>query len=167
MVSNRDLQRLAEESAKLNDLTDNLNELIIRTEKEIFKASPGFAFFGKRLPHEDDRWGNVIHRIGWCKYADKDQVMLDRKGHRVLSDMPRWQLVLVCENKVDVDPEVINEPHTCLEHTNVVCAITKCSRDIRLFVYEHLAEFVNDLTEEVMRKSEMIKGLCDKSIKLV
>lgn len=155
MVSTRDLQRLAEESAKLNDLTDNLNELILETEKKIYKASPGFAFFGRRLHHEDDRWGNVIHRIGWCKFADKDD------------EKVRWQLVLVWENKVDIDPDVINEPHTCLEYTNVICAITKCTRDLRLFAYEHLSEFVKDLTEEVMRKSEMIKGLCDKSIKLV
>jgi len=154
MVSNRDLQRLAEESAKLNDLTDNLNELIIRTEKEIFKASPGFAFFGKPLHEQDDRWSNIIHRIGWCKYADKDEKV-------------RWQLVVVWENTTDIDPDVLKEPHTSLEHTNVAGAITKCSRDIRLIVYEHLSEFVSDLTDEVIRKAEMIKGLCDKSIKLV
>ena len=145
MVSNCDLQRLAEESTKLNDLTDNLNELIFRTEKEIFKASPGFAFFGKPLHHTDDRWDNVIHRIGWCKFADKDD------------EKVRWQLVLVWENTLDIDPDVIKEPHTSLEHTNVAYAITKCSRDIRLMVYEHLSEFVSDLTDEVIHKAEMIK----------
>jgi hypothetical protein len=151
MVSNYDLQRLAEESTKLNNLTDNLNELIIRTEKEIFKASPGFAFFGKPLIHQDDRWGDAIHRIGWCKFADKDEKV-------------RWQLVLVWENKDDIDPEFFNEPHTSLKHTNVICAITKCGRDVRLAVYEHLSEFVHDLTKEVKRKAETIKVLYDKSI---
>jgi hypothetical protein len=148
MVSSH-LLRLAEESAKLNDLTDNVNELILDTEKKIFKASPGFAFFGRPLHHEDDRWGgNVVYRIGWCRHADKDEKV-------------RWQLVTVWENQDSAD----NEPHTLLEHVNVACALTKCSRDLRLLAYEHLTDFVSDLTEEVMRKSKRIEGLCDSSRK--
>lgn len=157
MVQADVLVRLAEESAKLNNLTDNLNVLIKETENKIYKASPGFAFFGKALCIADDRWKkekntDAIYRIGWCKHAHKEDTKV------------KWQLVLIWEYAVD--PEDLEEykysTHTDFRRVHVVRPIVECNREIRLLAYDYLSEFISDLTEEIERRVDQISDLSEK-----
>jgi len=154
MVRSSSLQRLAAESAKLNSLTDNLNDLIKETEKKIFEANPGFAFFSRVLEHDIYRRyakGENVLRFGWCKYAEHNEVK------------PRWQLVLASQD-ISEFPEEYGELSkafscSCLSVVHVICSVTDCSRELRLAVYENLPEFIDAFAQEVACKVTTIQGL--------
>jgi hypothetical protein len=150
MVSAKKLQRFAEVSKKFNEATDSLNVLIKNVEKSLYEASPGFAFFSRPLTLTDDRWhkeGKGVNRIGWCKFADKDDTRV------------RWQLVLVYEHvEEDEDFEIIREAHGCQRNVQVITSVFKCSREIRLAVNDNLSQFIDDFTDKIEHKTSLLDG---------